>query len=305
MGVSRLIVLPLLAASAALGQPTAPPLLPPAQGEAIAAEVSGPRAMATVRVLSEPPPDARLRRLSRRRRSDPRPAARIRPRGGRDHLAPRRRHDLLRHPALAPGLERALGRLVGGRGSASPPGPSSRSASPRTASRDAPRPSWSTSAPARARPIIRAGRCAADSSSPPRSRVRSRISPSDGFGAAGIVSWAQNQRTAWWGEDESLVRWGHLETFSEHPTFAFMVSPARARGWQERLRRGETVRLRAEVDAGQSPERLSDPDRDHPGPAARPGDRLFLPSRPSQSRRQRQCIGLRRHPRSGAHARAA
>jgi len=73
------------------------------------------------------------------------------------------------------------------------------------------------------------------------------------FGAGGIISWAQNQRTAWWGEDESLVRWGHLDTFSEHPTFAFMVSPARARGWQERLGRGETVRLRADVDAGQAP----------------------------------------------------
>jgi hypothetical protein len=73
------------------------------------------------------------------------------------------------------------------------------------------------------------------------------------FGAAGIVSWAQNQRTAWWGEDESLVRWGHLDTFAAHPTFAFMVSPARARAWQERLRRGEAVHLRAEVDAGQGP----------------------------------------------------
>jgi len=73
------------------------------------------------------------------------------------------------------------------------------------------------------------------------------------FGAAGIVSWAQNQRTAWWGEDESLVRWGHLDTFAAHPAFAFMVSPARARAWQERLRRGEAVHLRAEVDAGQAP----------------------------------------------------
>jgi hypothetical protein len=73
------------------------------------------------------------------------------------------------------------------------------------------------------------------------------------FGAAGIVSWAQNQRTAWWGEDQSLVRWGHLDTFAAHPTFAFMVSPARAHRWQERLRRGEAVRLRAEVDAGQAP----------------------------------------------------
>lgn len=71
-------------------------------------------------------------------------------------------------------------------------------------------------------------------------------------GAAGIISWAQNQRTAWWGEDESLVRWGHLSSFPEQPAFAFMVSPARARVWQDRTRRGETVHLRAEVDAGRS-----------------------------------------------------
>jgi aminopeptidase YwaD len=61
-------------------------------------------------------------------------------------------------------------------------------------------------------------------------------------GAAGIVSFAQNQRTAWWGEDQSLVRWGHLDTFATHPTFAFMVSPAQARAWRDRLARGESVR---------------------------------------------------------------
>jgi aminopeptidase YwaD len=72
------------------------------------------------------------------------------------------------------------------------------------------------------------------------------------FGAAGIISWAQNQRTAWWGEDESLVRWGHLDSFPEHPTFAFMVSPAQAHAWQARLGRGEAVHLRADVDAGRS-----------------------------------------------------
>jgi aminopeptidase YwaD len=71
-------------------------------------------------------------------------------------------------------------------------------------------------------------------------------------GAAGIISWAQNQRSAWWGEDESLIRWGHLSTW-EDPTFAFMVSPARARAWQARLAKGETVRLRAEVKAGRTP----------------------------------------------------
>ena len=70
------------------------------------------------------------------------------------------------------------------------------------------------------------------------------------FGAAGIVSYAQNQRTAWWGEDENLVRWGHLETFSAHPTFAFMVSLKQGRALRQRLLRGEAVRLEARVRAG-------------------------------------------------------
>jgi hypothetical protein len=70
--------------------------------------------------------------------------------------------------------------------------------------------------------------------------------------AAGIVSWAQNQKQAWWGEDEDLIRWGHLDSW-EHPTFAFMVSPGRARAWKERLAKGETVRLRAKVEAGRTP----------------------------------------------------
>jgi len=72
------------------------------------------------------------------------------------------------------------------------------------------------------------------------------------YGAAGIVSWAQNQKQAWWGDDQSLIRWGHLDTWKD-PAFAFMVSPARARAWQERLKRGESVRLRARVEAGRSP----------------------------------------------------
>jgi len=72
------------------------------------------------------------------------------------------------------------------------------------------------------------------------------------YGAAGIVSWAQNQEQAWWGEDQSLIRWGHLDTWKDH-TFAFMVSPARAHAWQARLAKGETIRLRARVDAGLTP----------------------------------------------------
>src|SRR5579859_760605 len=71
------------------------------------------------------------------------------------------------------------------------------------------------------------------------------------FGAAGIVSYAQNQKTAWWGEDENLIRWGNLETFSANKTFGFMVSLKTARGLRERLARGETIRLYALVKAGQ------------------------------------------------------
>src|SRR5437762_96124 len=71
------------------------------------------------------------------------------------------------------------------------------------------------------------------------------------FGAAGIVSYAQNQKTAWWGEDENLIRWGHLETFSPNKTFAFMVSLQTARRLRERLAQGEEIRLHAVARAGQ------------------------------------------------------
>ena len=73
----------------------------------------------------------------------------------------------------------------------------------------------------------------------------------DSHGAAGIVSYAQNQRSAWWGENADLLRWGHLDSFARQPTFAFMVRPSQARNWQARLAAGETVRLQASVDAGQ------------------------------------------------------
>jgi aminopeptidase YwaD len=69
-------------------------------------------------------------------------------------------------------------------------------------------------------------------------------------GAAGVISYAQNQRTAWWGEDAGLLRWGHLDTFAP-PSFAFMVTPFQARAWQERLAAGQAVHLQARVVAGQ------------------------------------------------------
>jgi len=75
----------------------------------------------------------------------------------------------------------------------------------------------------------------------------------DKWSAAGLVSYAQNQQTGWWKEDETLVRWGHLNTFPAPKTFAFMVSLKQARAWQERLAAGQPVRLRASVRAGQHP----------------------------------------------------
>ncbi len=70
------------------------------------------------------------------------------------------------------------------------------------------------------------------------------------LGAAGIISYAQNQRTAWWGENADLLRWGHLDSFAPQPVFAFMVRPSQARAWQQKISAGQTVRLQASVDAG-------------------------------------------------------
>lgn len=71
------------------------------------------------------------------------------------------------------------------------------------------------------------------------------------FGAAGIVSYAQNQKTAWSGENKDAVRWGHLETFSPNKTFAFMVSLRTAESLKQRLASGEHIKLHAKVKAGQ------------------------------------------------------
>jgi aminopeptidase YwaD len=73
------------------------------------------------------------------------------------------------------------------------------------------------------------------------------------FGASGMVSYAQNQKTAWSGENDNLVRWGHLDSFSPNRTFAFMVSLKTARAFEQRLRAKDTVRLHAVVAAGQHP----------------------------------------------------
>ena len=73
------------------------------------------------------------------------------------------------------------------------------------------------------------------------------------FGAVGMVSYALNQPNAWQGEDDNLIRWGHLESFPKTPTFAFMVSLRTARALRARLSRGESIRLHAVVKAGRHP----------------------------------------------------
>lgn len=87
------------------------------------------------------------------------------------------------------------------------------------------------------------------------------------YGAVGIVSYAQNQRQAWWGENQNLIRWGHLKTFApeNEKTFAFMVSLKTARALRDRLARGETIRVHATVRAGQHPGAYSIPTAAIPG----------------------------------------
>jgi aminopeptidase YwaD len=74
------------------------------------------------------------------------------------------------------------------------------------------------------------------------------------FGAAGIVSFAQNQKTAWSGDDQNLIRWGHLESFSPNKTFAFMISLKTACAMKDWLAQSNhLLRLHAVVRAGRHP----------------------------------------------------
>ena len=68
-------------------------------------------------------------------------------------------------------------------------------------------------------------------------------------GAAGIVSYAPNQRSAWWQEDDRLVRWGHMGSFPQTESFGFMISLGEARDLQQRLAAGEEILFHAKVDA--------------------------------------------------------
>lgn len=69
------------------------------------------------------------------------------------------------------------------------------------------------------------------------------------LGAAGIISYAPNQRSAWWKEDDRLVRWGHIGSFPKTKSFGFMISLGEARKLQQRLAAGEELLFHARVDA--------------------------------------------------------
>jgi hypothetical protein len=69
------------------------------------------------------------------------------------------------------------------------------------------------------------------------------------LGAAGIISYAPNQKSAWWKQDDRLVRWGHIGSFPTTKSFAFMISLGEARALQKRLAAGEVILFHARVDA--------------------------------------------------------
>jgi hypothetical protein len=83
-------------------------------------------------------------------------------------------------------------------------------------------------------------------SSQPESVVEKAVGE---LGAAGIVSYAPNQKSAWWKEDDRLVRWGHLDSFPKTKSFGFMISLGEARKLQQRLAKGEEILFHAKVDA--------------------------------------------------------
>jgi aminopeptidase YwaD len=72
-------------------------------------------------------------------------------------------------------------------------------------------------------------------------------------GAAGFLSDFPNQTTAWSGDDRDLVRWGHLSPYQTKNAFAFMLSRRQSEAYRARLRRGETITLRAHVRARMTP----------------------------------------------------
>src|SRR5580765_5107568 len=69
------------------------------------------------------------------------------------------------------------------------------------------------------------------------------------LGAAGLVSYNSSQVSAWWRDDQDLIRWGHLDARGRRNAFAIMISVREARALQQRLARGEHITLHAVVRA--------------------------------------------------------
>jgi len=69
------------------------------------------------------------------------------------------------------------------------------------------------------------------------------------YGAVGVLSYAANQKSAWWQLDDNLVRWGHLSSFRDYQAFGFMTTLAEARSLKSRLQAGEQIRFHAKVEA--------------------------------------------------------
>jgi hypothetical protein len=75
-------------------------------------------------------------------------------------------------------------------------------------------------------------------------------------GALGILSDYPNQTTAWSGDDQDLVRWGHLSPYQTRNSFAFMLSKRQANGYRARLAAAEKITLHAVVRAQMTPASL-------------------------------------------------
>ena len=68
-------------------------------------------------------------------------------------------------------------------------------------------------------------------------------------GALGLVSYNSNQVSAWWRDDQDLIRWGHLDARGRANTFALLISVREARALQQRLAAGDRITLHAVVRA--------------------------------------------------------
>ena len=122
------------------------------------------------------------------------------------------------------------------------------------------------------------------------------------LGAAGIVSYAPNQKSAWWKEDDRLVRWGHLDSFPKTKSFGFMISLGEARKFQQRLTDGEQILLHAKVDASHESGKYSLQQQQSVARTGQMRTSTFPATWTTHDRGQRQRIGLRIDTRNRADA---